>query len=520
MVFRVYVHQGSCGIYAHLRGGTDEFAGVGQASTSQTLCSPEAVMALRSRVAVVVALLAVAAACGGDKKSSPALSIGPGATIPKGSTHPFTAKLTQNGVETDCTATAQWTSSDPAVAGVAGGIASAVGVGRSTIGASCSSSTVTAVLVVSPAEVVSLAVSPATGELPVGLKEQLTAIATLTDGTTADFTANVIWSSDNTAAFTLANVSGLEGVATAQPPAGQSATITALHVATGAQASVSRSVTAETLASIELSPLAPSAPLGKEVQFYARGTFTDGHSGDVTPSFTWTSSLPGVAAFDPADHPGLLNTDGIGTTTITATRDTITAPTTLTVTAPIVASLAIDPPAATLTVGETLQLGAIATLTDGTTQSVTLSGWTSSVPNAATASGTGFLTAVAAGSSTVGGSYTDGAQTVMVTTGVEIVVPSSKPILSYLSLSRELVIGPASVTGKVALTASAASNTTVTLESSDPTYGAVAPSVTIPAGAASATFPITITTPPSKTPVTITATLGGAGKSATLNLRK
>jgi len=124
----------------------------------------------------------VTAGCGGNKQGSTGgipgggnntsgsggvatLTIGSDVTIAKGRTHQFQAQLAHDGLLDDCTATGQWTSSDPAVASVSGGIATALGLGQTTITASCSGSADSAALLVTPAEVVSIAVTPATGEL-------------------------------------------------------------------------------------------------------------------------------------------------------------------------------------------------------------------------------------------------------------------------------------------------------------------------------------------------------------------
>ena len=70
--------------------------------------------------------------------------------------------------------------------------------------------------------------------------------------------------------------------------------------------------------------------------------------------------------------------------------------------------------------------------------------------------------------------------------------------------------------GTVTLTSASANATTVTLASSDPMVASVPASITIPAGATSATFPITSTSVVAYTPVTITATVNGVSNSASL----
>ena len=490
----------------------------------------------------------VTAGCGGNKQGSTGgipgggnntsgsggvatLTIGSDVTIAKGRTHQFQAQLAHDGLLDDCTATGQWTSSDPAVASVSGGIATALGLGQTTITASCSGSADSAALLVTPAEVVSIAVTPATGELPIGLSEQLTAIATLTDATTADVTGDVAWSSSNVSAFTVSNDVANPGVILALPSVGQSSTISAFHAASGQLATVTRTVTNATLQAIAVTasalsprafdPLAPSVPLGVDVQFHATGTFSDGASNDVTPSVTWASNDASVASF--ASPPWLATTLKTGSANISATLGAVAAKlTTLTVTATVVASVAIDQDGATLTAGETLQLTGTATFTDDSTQAVTLSGWTSSVPGVASVSASGLLTAVAEGNATLSASYTTGGQAFTDSTQVTVVAPTSAPILSYLALTPGSVRGGKTVKVTVALTAPATAPTVVTLVSSAPSLVPIpAPgSITIPVGSSSYQFSIKTTSPPTKQKVKITATLGSASKVATLNLRK
>jgi uncharacterized protein YjdB len=494
---------------------------------------------LRVHTALLLIAL-VAAGCGSNHGSGNntsgsgavvTLTIGSDVTVAKGRTHQFQAQFAHDGSLDDCTATGQWTSSDPAVASVSGGAATALGLGQTTITASCSGSTDSATLVVTPAEAVAIAVTPATGELPVGFSEQLTAIATLTDATTADVTADVVWNSSNTSAFTVSNDVATPGVITAQPSVGQSSNISASHAASGQVATVTRTVTDATLQAIAVKasadspiafdPLAPSVPSGVDVQFHATGTFSDGKSNDVTPTVTWASNNTSVASF--ATQPGLAATGATGSAKISATHGAVAAPpATLTVTAPVVISVAIDQDGATLTVGETLQLTGTATFTDDNTQNATLTGWTSSVPGVASVSATGFLTAVAEGSATISASYTtaDG-RTLTDSTQVTVVAPTSAPILSYLTLTPGSVKGgKKAVKGTVVLTAPATQDTVVTLTSSAPSLVTPPGSVTILSGSTTAQFSIPTSHPSKTQKVKITAALDGASKVATLNLRR
>jgi RHS repeat-associated protein len=95
-----------------------------------------------------------------------------------------------------------------------------------------------------------------------------------------------------------------------------------------------------------------------------------------------------------------------------------------------------------------------------------------------------------------------------------LVVPAQ---LSSVSISPSSVLGGNSATGTVTLTGLAAANMTVTLSSNDSAV-TVPASVTVPAGSATATFPVTTTAGVANRTATITATLDGTSRTATLTL--
>lgn len=93
--------------------------------------------------------------------------------------------------------------------------------------------------------------------------------------------------------------------------------------------------------------------------------------------------------------------------------------------------------------------------------------------------------------------------------------------LSSLTLSPASVKGGTASAGVIALNGRAPSGgLTVAVASSNPYVASVPPSVTIQAGAASATFQITTRRVTANTKVQITATLAGISKAAVLNIRR
>jgi hypothetical protein len=120
----------------------------------------------------------------------------------------FTASASfADGTSSDVTAAATWTSSSPTVATISNsqgtqGEATAVSTGTSTITATYASISGSTLLTVTPAPM-SISVTPASVYVGVGSTTQYTATGTFTDGTTANLTNSVVWSSSNTSIATI-----------------------------------------------------------------------------------------------------------------------------------------------------------------------------------------------------------------------------------------------------------------------------------------------------------------------------
>ena len=137
------------------------------------------------------------------------------------------------------------------------------------------------------------------------------------------------------------------------------------------------------------------------MQFTAQGTFSDGTKRDLTTLVTWTATAP-VATISSG---GLAKTYTQGSSVITAAFNTpgglISGTATLTVTAPTLVSISVQPAATTVVVGNTVQFTAQGTFGDGTTQDLTtLVTWTATAPVATISSG-GLATTYTQGSSVI-----------------------------------------------------------------------------------------------------------------------
>jgi hypothetical protein len=102
------------------------------------------------------------------------------------------------------------------------------------------------------------------------------------------------------------------------------------------------------------------------------------------------------------------------------------------------------------------------------------------------------------------------------------VVPEGDALtLSSLTLDPTSVVGGNASTGTVILSGAVpagSSGAVVTLASGDPAVAAVPPSVTVPAGASSASFSVTTASVTASTSVTISASFGGTTAIATLTV--
>jgi len=141
----------------------------------------------------------------------------------------------------------------------------------------------------------------------------------------------------------------------------------------------------------------------------------------------------------------------------------------------------------------------------------------SSVTVPANSSSTNFTINTTSVSATTAGNIT--ATYAGVSKSTALVVNAAAPAtLSSVKLNPSMVVVGSSSTGTVNLTSPAPTGgAVVTLASSNSTRASVPPSVTIPAGASSATFNVA-TTVNRKTSVSIAATYGGVTKSATLTI--
>jgi hypothetical protein len=169
-------------------------------------------------------------------------------------------------------------------------------------------------------------------------------------------------------------------------------------------------------------------------QLHAVATYSDATTRDETSAATWTSSNAAVATA----VSGLVTAKAAGSTDVSATFQGISAVTTVTVavTVPSPTKLAIVGAANIVGLNQSLQLKAMVTFSDGTTQDQTSSAaWTSSNLAVATVAA-GQVTSKTAGTTDVGATV----QGLTATATITVVVPAATPVALTIA-------GPTNITG-------------------------------------------------------------------------
>ncbi len=228
-----------------------------------------------------------------------------------------------DGTTTDLTNSATWSSQNTAVATVsASGRVTGQSVGTAVITATSGSISGSATITVTPAQVVSIAVTPATATVAAGLTEQFTATATLTDGSTSDITSSANWTSATPSVATVDST----GLATSLVQGAATITATAGSVSGSATLTVGPPV----LESITITPGPATMQLGAStpLQLTATGVYSDKSTQDLTSQVTWTAVNSLVASVNASGQASPLSA---GYTTVTVTDGSISSSTALTV---------------------------------------------------------------------------------------------------------------------------------------------------------------------------------------------
>jgi uncharacterized protein YjdB len=321
-----------------------------------------------------------------------------------------------------------WGSNNTAVATVSSaGVLTAVAPGTATITATSETKSGTSTVTVSLVPVSTVAVSPPNTGIRVAGTTQLT--ATTKDSIGGVLTGRVVtWGSSDPTVATVTSTGLLTGVAAG------TATITA--TSEGKSGTSAITVTKIPVGSVTVAP--PTKALLVTQTFGLTATVRDTVGNVVTDRVvTWGSSNTAAATVSSA---GVVTAVAPGTATITATSETKSGTSTITVSNVPVGIVVVQPASAGIRVTATTQLNAVTEDSIGgvlTGRAVT---WGSSDPTVATVNANGLVTGVALGTATItatseGKSGTSSVTVTKIPVGSVTVAPPSKALLVTQTVS-------------------------------------------------------------------------------------
>jgi hypothetical protein len=287
---------------------------------------------------------------------------------------------------TNVTATASWSSTNPAVATITNaGLLTCSTSGTTQVSATYLQRSASVSV---PCSSPTLTISGAAADTPVDSSAQLTAILSYVNGTVTDVTSSARWQS---ASPIIATVSP-GGLLTCLAPGttnvtASSGTTTGSAVATCSQVNIS--VTGVTTLNA----------LGQNSQLQAVMTGSGVGPTNITATASWSSANPDVATVTGA---GMLTCVATGSTQVSATYLQRSGSVPVSCTSP---TLSISGVATPISISGNAQLAATLSYADGTSKDVTsLASWQSSTPTVATISPSALLTCLSEGSAIVAAS--------------------------------------------------------------------------------------------------------------------
>ncbi|OOB92487.1 lipoprotein adhesin LigA [Leptospira interrogans] len=282
-------------------------------------------------------------------------------------------KLTATGIYSDnsnrdISSSVIWNSSNSTIANIQNnGILETADTGIVTVSASSENIIGSVKLIVTPAALVSISVSPTNSTVAKGLQENFKATGIFTDNSNSDITDQVTWDSSNTDILSISNASDSHGLASTLNQGNVKVTASI----GGIQGSTDFKVTQEVLTSIEVSPTRTSIAKGLTQKFTAIGIFTDNSKKDITDQVTWNSSSAIVSVSNLDNNKGLGKTNSVGNTTITATLGKVAGNTWFTVVPAVLTSIQINPVNPSLAKGLTQKFTATGIYSDNSNKDIT-----------------------------------------------------------------------------------------------------------------------------------------------------
>ncbi len=218
------------------------------------------------------------------------------------------------------------------------------------------------------ATIVELHIEPKISILHLGTSEYYKAIAIYSDNSVSDVSDEVTWSLENDSGIvepsTNPDYPGLS-FATAVM-VGQDNIVATLN---GVSTTSAVEVVDVELVSLAVSPQDQSISVGDEQAFIVEGTYTDGHTQDLTDEADWSTDNSTIASIT---ENGIATGESTGSATITATIGTVSNTANLSVyQKPEIVQITTSPASAELFVGNSRQFSAFAEYSDGNIRNIT-----------------------------------------------------------------------------------------------------------------------------------------------------
>lgn len=319
------------------------------------------------------------------------------------------------------------------------GIIKGLQLGTSTLTVTLGKKSISTNISVTPAELLSISITPSSSSLPKGLKQRMGAMGFYSDSSSKDLTEEVTWNIipansglllPISSALTGSNATEIAGISNA---AGYRGEVTAIQIGTVDVVASFQNITGKTpltvapavLKSIYVSSPLGSKPKGLTEQFVATGYYSDNSSVDLTKSVSWKSDSNGDSIDDTnvlqisneANQKGLGFGKAEGETTVFASMGSISGSKNFKITKEVLVSLGVESPNSSRPKGLTENFTALATFSDGSIRDVTNSStWTAdsngdgindtNIGSISNASGSqGVLTTLNTGSVTITANY-------------------------------------------------------------------------------------------------------------------
>lgn len=338
------------------------------------------------------------------------------ANLPAGFERQFTASgRFSDGSDRDVTTSVSWATDDGSVASISqGGLLEALAAGTTEVSASSNGEVATAAVTVTEAVAESLVIECAGGRVAKGASISCIAEATFSDNTKRDVTGSAAWESSDSSIASAGNGQDNGGQISGISPG--TATITA-SISSGGSVLESQEVfievTGPVVTAVTVAPATVNLAVGSTVQLTATASFSDDTTQDVTEQAAWSADNTTALNVSNADgsRGEVTGLDSTGTPVV-CVRATFQSTQSLcadvTVTDAVLTEIDVNPVAAAVALGRTIQFRASGRYSDDPVQERDATAdviWSSSDESIATVSNLdgsrGEVTTVAEGSVTI-----------------------------------------------------------------------------------------------------------------------